>query len=227
VVTTAGHPPASLDPDRVIMGAATGPAAPQHRRINPVTESSDWRSRRWEATHQRIYDTALALFQEHGFERVNVGQIAAGAGVSVPTFYAHYPSKEHVIMQLPTAHDFAALLAGQPAELALHERIRDAVPLWLSTWTADFREDALARWRIIAATPYLRTRAAEFERTSGGVVADALATTQGGVLRPAEAIVVNAYMSAYTAALLAWADCNGQHKLEELLDDAFEALQQR
>src|SRR5688500_15608290 len=140
------------------MGAATGPAAPQHRRINPVTESSDWRSRRWETTHQRIYDTALALFQEHGFERVNVGQIAAGAGVSVPTFYAHYPSKEHVIMQLPTAHDFAALLAGQPAELALHERIRHAVPLWLSTWTADFREDALARWRIIAATPSPRTR---------------------------------------------------------------------
>jgi AcrR family transcriptional regulator len=185
----------------------------------------DWRSRRWEATHQRIYEVALQLFQQHGFERVNVGQIAAGAGVSVPTFYSHYPSKEHVIMALPTTYEFAALLAGQPAELSLSDRIRRAVPEWLSTWTPEFREDALARWRIVAETPALRTRAAEFERTSGGVLADALPTQPGGAQRPADAIVINAYMSAYTAGLLAWADCNGEHKLDELIEEAFDALQ--
>jgi AcrR family transcriptional regulator len=189
-----------------------------------VTDS-DWRSRRWEATHQRIYEVALQLFQQHGFERVNVGQIAAGAGVSVPTFYSHYPSKEHVIMALPTTYEFAALLAGQPAELSLSDRIRRAVPEWLSTWTPEFREDALARWRIVAETPALRTRAAEFERTSGGVLADALPTQPGGAQRPADAIVINAYMSAYTAGLLAWADCNGEHKLDELIEEAFDALQ--
>jgi hypothetical protein len=130
-------------------------------------------------------------------------------------------------MQLPTAHDFAALLAGQPPELPLAERIRFAVPLWLSQWSPEFREDALVRWRIVAATPSLRTRAAEFERTSGGVVAEALPTEPGGALRPADAIVVNAYMSAYTAALLAWADSNGDRKLEEAMDEAFDALQPR
>ncbi|WP_167760633.1 TetR/AcrR family transcriptional regulator [Blastococcus sp. CT_GayMR16] len=192
-----------------------------------MSEPQDWRARRWEDTHQRIYETALRLFQEQGFEQVAVGVIASGAGVSVPTFYAHYQSKEHIVMQLPTAHDFAALLAGQPTEFSLHERIRRAVPLWLGQWTPEFREDALARWRIVAATPALRTRAAEFERTSGGVVADALPTAPGEVLRAADAIVVNAYMSAYTAAMLAWADCNGEHKLEELMEESFDALQQR
>jgi AcrR family transcriptional regulator len=192
-----------------------------------VTDTGDWRTRRWEATHQKIYDVALELFQEHGFERVSVGQIAAAAGVSVPTFYAHYPSKEHVIMRLPTAHDFAALLAGQPAELPIGERIRRAVPQWLATWTPEFRQDALARWRIIAATPALRTRAAEFERTSANVVSDALPTEPGRTLPPGDAIVVNAYMSAYTAALLAWADRDGEHKLEELMEEAFDALRGR
>jgi AcrR family transcriptional regulator len=192
-----------------------------------VSDTGDGRSRRWDATHQRIYDVALKLFQDHGFEQVNVAQIAAGAGVSVPTFYAHYPSKEHLIMQLPTAYEFAALLAGQPTELPLAERIRLAVPLWLAQWSPEFREDALTRWRIVAATPSLRTRAAEFERTSGGVVAEALPTEPGGALRPADSIVVNAYMSAYTAGLLAWADCNGAHKLEDLIDEAFDALEQR
>ena len=189
-----------------------------------MSDSQDWRARRWEDTHQRIYDTALRLFQENGFEQVSVGQIAAGASVSVPTFYAHYPSKEHIVMQVPTAHEFAALLAGQPADLPVSDRFRRAGAVWLGQWTPEFREDALTRWRIVAATPSLRLRAAEFERTSGGVVADALPTAPGGALRPADAIVVNAYMSAYTAALLAWADCNGERKIEELVEEAFDAL---
>src|SRR4051812_21651387 len=86
---------------------------------HPVSNSQDWRARRWDDTHRRIYDTALRLFQEHGFEQVSVGQIAAGAGVSVPTFYAHFPSKEHIVMQLPSATEFAALLADEPPELPL------------------------------------------------------------------------------------------------------------
>jgi AcrR family transcriptional regulator len=189
-----------------------------------VTDTGDWRTRRWEATHQKIYDVALELFQQHGFEQVNVGQIAAGAGVSVPTFYSNFPSKEHLIMRLPTVHDFAALLAGQPADLPLDERIRRAVPQWMATWSPEFRDDALARWRIIAATPGLRTRAAEFERATGNVVAEAMPTEPGRSLPPGDAIVINAYMSAYTAGLLAWADCNGETKLEELMEEAFEAL---
>jgi AcrR family transcriptional regulator len=189
-----------------------------------VSESQDWRTRRWEDTHQRIYATALRLLQEHGFDQVSVGQIAGGAGVSVPTFYAHYQSKEHLVMQLPTAHEFAALLADLPAELPLAERIRCAIPLWLAQWTPDFREDALVRWRIIAATPALRTRVATYERTSGGVVADALPTEPGQGSRSADAIVVNAYMCAFTAGLLAWADGNGERKLEELVQEAFDAL---
>jgi AcrR family transcriptional regulator len=188
-----------------------------------VSESGDWRSRRWDTTHQRIYDVAMQLFQEHGFEQVSVTQIVAGAGVSVPTFYAHYASKEHLVMRLPTTHDFAALLAGQPPELPLVDRIRRAVPMWLSQWTPEFRDDALARWRIVAATPSLRIRAAEFERTSGGVVADAL---PGGGMPLADSVIINAYMSAYTGSLLAWADGNGARKLEELIEEAFDALEQ-
>jgi AcrR family transcriptional regulator len=192
-----------------------------------VTDSQDWRSRRWEATHQRIYDTALELFQEHGFERVSVGQIAGGSGVSVPTFYAHYPSKEHVVMQLPTAAEVAALIRDQPSELPVSERIRRGAVGWFSSWSPEFREGQLARWQVIARTPVLRTRAAEFERTTAGMVADALPAEGGPGLKPGDAIVVNAYLSAFTAGLLAWADGNGERKLEELIEEAFDVLEQR
>jgi AcrR family transcriptional regulator len=192
-----------------------------------VTDSQDWRTRRWEATHQRIYDTAMALFLEHGFERVSVGQIAGGAGISVPTFYAHYPSKEHIVMKLPSPEEMSALLATQPAELPVGERIRRAVPVYFASWPEGVRDAELARWRIIATTPVLRTRAAEFERTTAGMVTEALPAAGGPALTPGDAIIANAYLSAFTAGLLAWADSNGERKLEEMVDEAFDALEKR
>jgi AcrR family transcriptional regulator len=189
-----------------------------------VTDS-DWRSRRWDATHQRIYDAAMALFSEHGFERVNVGQIAAAGAVSVPTFYAHYPSKEHIVMQLPTTEQMAALLSTQPTELPLRTRLVGIAPIWLAQWGPEEREDMLSRWRIVASTPALRTRAAEFERTTAEMLAAALAMESEDPLRQSDVILVNAYMSAFTSALLAWADGDGERKIEELMDEAFEALE--
>lgn len=184
----------------------------------------DARSPRWQATHRRIYDVAMALFQEDGFDKVNVSRIAAAAGVSVPTFYAHYPSKEHVVMQLPTAEEMSALLATQPAHLSISERLRRAVPEWFAAWTAEYLEEQLVRWRVIATTPSLRTRAAEFERTTAGMVADALPATPGARLTPAEQIVVVAHLAAFTAGMLAWADGNGERKVTEMVDGAFDAL---
>ena len=184
----------------------------------------DWRSRRWDATHQRIYDAAIELFVEQGFDRVNVGQIAGRATISVPTFYAHYPSKEHIVMQLPTTEQMTALLSTQPKDRPLRERLVGIAPVWLSQWSPEERDDLLTRWKIIASTPALRTRAAEFERTTAEMIAAALAAEASTPLPQAEVILVNAYMAAFTSALLAWADCGGERKVEELMDEAFAAF---
>jgi AcrR family transcriptional regulator len=207
-------------------GAPIGEGRWSGRRIIAVTGSQDWRRQRWEETHQRIYAAALRLFQEHGFDRVSVGQIASASGVSVPTFYAHYPSKEHVIMKLPTAEDMAALMATQPADLPVGARLRRAAPLWLAQLGAEERAEMLARWRVIAVTPVLRTRAAEFERSTAEMVAGALPGQAGVALTPAQAVIVNAYLAAYTAGLLEWADGEGRGNLEEIVDRAFQALDQ-
>ena len=189
-----------------------------------VTETSDWRTRRWEATHRRIFTTALALFEDFGYEQVSVNQIAKRADVSVPTFYAHYPSKEHLIMALPTAEQIDSILAGQPAELPIGERLRRALPAFIVQQPPDVREDIRARWRIIAATPALRTRAAEFERTTAGMFLDSLAATTGRPPAPAEVVQTGAVLVAYTTALLSWADANGERDIEEVLAEAFGAL---
>jgi AcrR family transcriptional regulator len=190
-----------------------------------VTDSQDVRSPRWLATHQRIYDVALDLFRERGFDQVSVGQIAKAARISVPTFYAHYTSKEHLVMRLPTVEEISALMASQPASVPITERLRRAIPVWFADWTPEYRQAQLVRWQVIASTPSLRTRAAEFERTTAEMVAKALPMEPGATLGPAELIVINAQLVAYTFALLAWADGNGERGLEELIEESFDSLQ--
>lgn len=188
-----------------------------------MSARQDVRSPRWEATHRRIYDVALDLFEERGFDQVSVGQIAEAARISVPTFYAHYPSKEHVIMQVPSAEDIDALMSTQPASLTVAERILGAAPIWFDKFLHEDR--LLTRWTIIATTPSLRDRAAEFERTAAGLVADALPTGSQGSPTSAERIVVHAYLAAFTEGMLAWADAGGTTDLHEELATAFAALQ--
>jgi AcrR family transcriptional regulator len=189
-----------------------------------VTESVDWRAIKRAETHQRIYETAMRLFQERGFENVNVNQIASAAAVSVPTFYAHFPSKDHIVLHLAPENLIAEALAEQPEDLPLGERIRRATPQFLAHWGPELRADLLARWKIVARTPSLRLRATEYERTTAGQVISALPAPAESPLAP-ESIVASAYLSAFTAALLAWADSDGERRLEDLLDEAFRALQ--
>ena len=185
------------------------------------------RSRRWEATHRRILDCALRLFRRNGYDAVSIGQIAAAAGVSVPTFYAHYPSKEHVVMRLPSPEETAAMLAAQPAELPLGQRIRRGATRMLSDIDADVEGAAelAARWQVIASTPALRHRAAEFERATAAMVLQALADTTGQEIRPTDTVVAQAYLSAFTVGLLVWADSRGERPLAECMEEAFDALE--
>jgi AcrR family transcriptional regulator len=189
-----------------------------------VADASDWRHRRWEVTHRRIFASALGLFQDFGFEQVGVGQIASHAGVSVPTFYAHYPSKEHLIMAPPTPEEVQALVAGQPADIPVGERVRRATTGYIAQMPPEESEVMLARWQVIAGTPALRTRAAEFERLTAEMLLRSLPTPEGSAPGPAEVVQVGAYFSAFTAALLSWADSGGTRKLDETLDEHFGAL---
>jgi AcrR family transcriptional regulator len=188
-----------------------------------VTDPRDWRSRKRDQTHERIYASAMRLFAEHGYDAVSVAQIAATAGVSVPTFYAHFPAKEQVLMHVPSAAVVADVLARQPADLPVSERMRGAARDWFARFGPDERAELLARWRIVAGHPVLRLRSAEVERTTASLILDYLRKV-GGRAGPADAVVVNAYLSAVNTVMVSWADAGGRRTLEELTEEAFDAL---
>src|SRR5690349_3176103 len=169
----------------------------------------------------------MQLFRERGYDHVSVGQIASAAGVSVPTFYAHFPSKEHIVMQIPAQAEIDAVLHGVPADLPLAERVRGGILAWLAHYDEPERAELLDRWRIVVGSPVLRNRAGEFERATAGLVLDALrqeASDDGAPIT--HDVVVTASMSAYTQIILRWADDDGRQTLEEVAETVLTALRQ-
>ena len=51
-------------------------------------------------TKDLVLDTALQLFDEHGYLGVRVEDIARGAGVSRATFYKHFSEREQILAEL-------------------------------------------------------------------------------------------------------------------------------
>jgi TetR/AcrR family transcriptional regulator, repressor for uid operon len=51
-------------------------------------------------TRQRILGAAIAEFKRSGMAGADVGEIVAAAGVAHGTFYFHFPTKEHVLLEL-------------------------------------------------------------------------------------------------------------------------------
>ena len=65
----------------------------------PVTRLTR-RERKRDLTHARLYEAALDEFRRAGFDRSSVSRIARKAGVSRASFYFHFPTKEHVLIEL-------------------------------------------------------------------------------------------------------------------------------
>ena len=192
-----------------------------------MTGTPDWRARKRDETHQRIYETGMRLFAERGYDRVSVGDIAREAKVSVPTFYAHYENKEHIVMQMPSQDEVDRILSAQPSDVPLAERIRSGILAWIEHYSPEERDQLLARWRIVVATPGLRNQAATFERATAGLVSDALkADAEPGSSPVAMDVVVAASLSAYTQIILRWAEADGRLSLEEVAEDVLAALRQ-
>ncbi|OBF40388.1 TetR family transcriptional regulator [Mycolicibacterium peregrinum] len=93
--------------------------------MTPQTKQSARDLRRLQ-TRERILGAAVAEFQASGMTGADVGAIVSAAGVAHGTFFFHFPSKEHVLLELErreetrmaaefanfleNAHDLAAAL---------------------------------------------------------------------------------------------------------------------
>ena len=85
--------------------------------MTPQVKHSARETRRLQ-TRERVLGAAIAEFKLAGMSGADVNAIAAAAGVAHGTFFFHFPSKEHVLLELESreearmAAEFARFLDG-------------------------------------------------------------------------------------------------------------------
>ena len=75
------------------------------------------RERQRLATRERVYEAALAVIAERGMAGADVREIVERAGVARGTFYLHFPTKQHVLLELQRREEERIV-----ADLAAHRR---------------------------------------------------------------------------------------------------------
>jgi AcrR family transcriptional regulator len=78
-------------------------------------------------TRRRIYEAAMELFREQGFEQTTMRDIAAKAGVALGAAYYYFTSKEAIVLdfyrEVQESND-AAVLEAMHGQLKLKDRLR-------------------------------------------------------------------------------------------------------
>ncbi|MBI3225430.1 MAG: TetR/AcrR family transcriptional regulator [Mycolicibacterium cosmeticum] len=110
------------------------------------------------SVRQRIVATAIALFEEKGYDAVTVEEIARRADVGRTTLFRHFGSKEHLVFP-----DHDALLADAEAKLtaATHRTAFATVIGCARMVFAHYLSEgeiAQARYRLTSTVPELRDR---------------------------------------------------------------------
>ena len=63
-------------------------------------ETPKSRAQQCRETRDRIYECALAEFRRVGFAKGQIDRIVEAAGVARGTFYFHFPTKDHVLLEI-------------------------------------------------------------------------------------------------------------------------------
>ncbi|MGI5161185.1 TetR/AcrR family transcriptional regulator [Microbispora sp. CA-102843] len=126
------------------------------------------RTRKKERTRRALSDVAIAMFLEHGFDRVGVAEIAAAAEVSKPTLFRYFSSKEDLVLHRVADHraEAAAVVRARPAGRTPLDALHDAFLAGLdarepTTGLCDDPE-VMAYHRLVFDTPSLAARLVEY-----------------------------------------------------------------
>jgi AcrR family transcriptional regulator len=185
-----------------------------------VTVSSPGKTPRT-STRERLQTAALELFEERGFDRVTVEEIAAAAGVSHMTFFRHFGSKDRVLLDDPFDPMIAVAVAATDPGLPAIERIARGMMTVLPH--IDPAEDGAVRrrLRIAIGSPMLEAGiAANTRATQEAIVATGASPSDRTALRIAAA----GCLAGVTVALLEWAGDDSEATLADAVGGALRIM---
>jgi AcrR family transcriptional regulator len=104
------------------------------------------RERKRDLTRARLYEAALDEFRSGGFDRSSVSRIARKAGVSRASFYFHFPTKEHVLIELQWSLErrmAERIAGGESLRAALQQLVEGVIEAEESVEDAELYRDML------------------------------------------------------------------------------------
>lgn len=168
-----------------------------------------------------IERAAFTLFDERGFERTTMGEIADAVGVGRRTLFRYFPSKNDIPWGQfdENLRQFRSQLDTTPSEIPVHEAVHRCVVAFNDFDPADMLQHRL-RMRLILDTPALQAhstiRYAAWRQVIQGYVATRLGTRPDELLpRVAGHVSLALSISAYEQWL-----SQPDSRLTSILDDA-------
>lgn len=153
-------------------------------------------------TRARLVAAALDLFEQHGYDDTTVAQIAAAAGVTEMTFFRHFRTKDHVLLDDPYDPLIAAAVGRQARHLPpLARAVRGIRDAW-NDIPPPAEDEVRRRIRIAAQSPTLRSGMTRNNARTEQLVADQLIADGTDPLRAR--VAAAAVLAGLTAALLEW-----------------------
>jgi len=179
---------------------------------------------RWEPHARiRLEEAAFALYEERGFDRTTVADIASRAGLTERTFFRHFADKREVIFG--GGQYLNAVFAGRIAEAPASASPMEAVVAALEAAAAliqDRRPFAIQRHAIISAHPELRERDLIKLASLSATLADALRLR--GVDDATANLAAEAGIAVFKLAFARWVAIDDERTLTQVIRESVEGL---
>ena len=177
---------------------------------------------------EQLVEAATRLFDELGFDRVTVDEIADAAMVSPRTFFRYFGSKEALLFadQAEMLDELRAAIAAQPSTASPLEVLRSAIKA-LSADVPTHREHHLRRARMVQSgetiARYERTvLRPQWEQAIAEAIADRLGVEVDVDLRPR--LFAGVGLAVMAAVGPVWMASDGWADVDGLLEAGFQLL---
>lgn len=170
---------------------------------------------RWEPNARgRLEQAALELFEERGYSRTTVEEIAARAGLTERTFFRYYADKREVLFWgAPLLQQLLVdTIAAAPAGTAPLEAVARALAAAADLIPPD-RARARSRQDLIAAHPELKEREQMKLTSLAAAAAEALRCRHVG--EPAASLTAEAGIAVFKVAFESWIEDTRSRDLKQ------------
>lgn len=190
----------------------------------PSTAASR-RDQRVQETRRTIRETAVALFEEHGYDLVKVEEIAAAAGVSHMTVFRHFPTKSALVFYDEYDVRILDLLRERPVTTTIPAMVLSVYRDMIGVWLGSGDELTHGQMRVVRANPVLQgaiwAETTKFQAAAVDVMVERFGEQ---VNRQSMQVLFAAMTAMMMVILLQWADDEGTADIDAMIHQAVAVL---